>query len=72
MFNKSQSQYSPNLATSGLPHASTSLALAQPSSVVEQQNVCKYAFFMAKWKHKIYKKFVRDLHSKDHLLRLEH
>lgn len=38
-------------------------------SIVEQQNVCKYAFFMAKWKHNIYKKFVRELQMKENQIK---
>lgn len=38
----------------------------------QQSNMHKYAFFMAKWKYQIYKKAVKDLLAKEHLLRLEH
>lgn len=38
---------------------------------IEQQNVHKYAFFMAKWKFKIYQKFVRELQQRDQVLKMD-
>ena len=38
-------------------------------TLAEQQNVCKYAFYMAKWKTNIYKKFVRELQMKENSLK---
>ena len=39
----------------------TQSALSLAEALEQQTSACKYAFYMARWKHKIYKRFVKDL-----------
>ena len=38
-------------------------------AMMDNQSVCKYALFMARWKYKIYKRFVNRINQKQRQLK---